>query len=106
MQVGKDTKHFENERDSLLVQMRAHTLNSTWLAQVLELAATNAALWDAEDDLRGYRLDDQGGVVSKEACWEDAAKLAFRIQALNDQRTQIIASINKQTGENFGPEKL
>lgn len=96
--AGKDTTHFENERNSLLVQIRTRTLNGSWFEQVLDLAATNAALWEAEDDLRELR-ENSGSL-------DAAGRLAFRIQELNDRRAAIVETINKQTGELLGEEKL
>lgn len=96
---GKDPTHFENERNGLLVQIRTRTLNGNWFEQVLDLAATNAALWDAEDDLRALRLSGMGQL-------EAAGRIGFRIQELNDRRAGIVETINKLTGELVGAEKL
>src|ERR1700676_1554522 len=53
--AGKDVKHFTDERNALLTDIRARTLNGKWFEAVLELAAVNAALWHAEDRLRMLR---------------------------------------------------
>ena len=99
-EAGKDVTHFETERSSLLVLIRTRTLNGNWFEQVLDLAATNAALWEAEDDLRGYRMKTTEYDAAR------AAAIAFRIQSLNDRRMAIIETINKQTGEILGAEKI
>lgn len=66
---------------------------------VLELAAVNAALWQAEDELRRLREQDvpHQGV---------GYRLAVRIQQLNDRRAELITLINTHAGINRGPEKL
>lgn len=105
-QQGKTLDHFEQERNALLTMLRGRTLNGAWFEHILSLGAVNGALWQTEDALRGYRADDKGGVVAKEALWEDAANCAFRIQELNDQRAGLVEAINKLTGDHLGSEKL
>ena len=99
---GKETKHFQNERTALLTKLGAQTLNGAWFAQVLELAAVNAALWHAEDDLRVLR----GQVSFAEHDWMTAAEIGIRIQSLNDQRAALVQQINEKTGDALGSEKL
>ena len=98
--AGKDIAHFETERSSLLAQIRTRTLNGSWFEQVLQLGAVHAALWYAEDALRGYR--------QKTTEYEEHAVvvLAFRIQDLNDRRAALIEAINKLAGDFIGVEKL
>lgn len=102
----KETKHWLDERNVLLTMLRGRELNGSWFPLALDLAAVNAALWRAEDDLRGYRQDNEAGLADKAALWEDAAKCAFRCQELNDRRAELIEQINRQTGEFLGQEKL
>ena len=109
LDAGKDVKHFRDERNALLVQIRARTLNGVWFEQVLDLGATNAALWQAEDHLRGRRRavehEEDEGVIA--AHYAEAGRLAFRIQALNDQRAALIERINQDAGDaGSGKEKL
>lgn len=105
-QRGKRVEHFTSEQTALLQQVRSRTLNAVWFDKVLELAAVNAALWQAEDQLRAYRQDAKVGAVGVEALWEDAAICAFRIQELNDQRAGLIKAINQDVGDSNGEEKL
>jgi hypothetical protein len=103
--AGRPTKHFEDERNVLLTKIAARQLNGGWVESLLAIGAVNAALWAAEDALREYRKDHTAGIVSREALWEDAVKVAFRIQELNDQRAALIETINKQAGDFLGSEK-
>ncbi len=97
--AGKEVGHFRNEQVALLTQIRGRTLNAAWFEAYTELAAVNAALWHAEDDLRGYRQKTteyhEHGVVA----------LAFQIQTLNDQRAACVEKINKDAGDFGGVEK-
>ena len=97
-EAGKDTSVFQNEWAILLTEIRARTLNGKWFEAVLDLAAVNAALWHAEDDLRELRrvLDHS----------PSTAVLAFRIQALNDCRAGLIDRINKDAGEGLPSDKV
>lgn len=99
-EAGKDVTHFERERAVLLTQARAST-QGDW-GTVLELAAVNAALWHAEDELRGMRklvgtLDTEG--------LEAVLSLAFRIQSLNDRRAELVGTLNAEAGD-VSKEKL
>lgn len=96
-----ETKHWNDERNVLLTQLRGRELNGTWFPQVLDLAAVNAALWRAEDDLRSHRETGQTPVNT-----DRIVETAFRIQELNDRRAELIEAINRQTGEFLGVEKL
>ena len=105
-EAEKDVAHFRTESTALLSQIRSRTLNGAWFAAVLELAAVNAVIWHAEDDLRAYRVQPDGKPL-----WEDKEArtivgLAFRIQALNDQRGALIEQINRDSGEGGAKEKL
>lgn len=98
---GKDVTHFEREQTALLAKVRSRDHSGPWFALTLELATINALLWHAEDDLRALR-EQTLGTDSVAA----AAVLGFRIQALNDQRADRIAKINKEAGDQTGPEKV
>lgn len=108
-QAGKDVTHFRNERNAILPKLLGRD-NGKWLEAYTELAAVNAALWHAEDELRGWRErlaptppDSTGlrgpGEGYKAAVAADVVQLAFRIQALNDQRAALIATINQKAGD-------
>lgn len=99
---GRETKHWETEHASLLAQLRGRELTGPWFADLLGLGATNAALWHAEDDLRTLR---QQGTFGSVESYGPAGMVAFRIQALNDQRAALIHSINKLAGDDRGQEK-
>lgn len=116
-EAGKDVAHFEQERAVLLTQIRSRTLNGVWFEQVLALGAVNAALWHAEDDLRTWREklrptgpDSTGlrgpGEGYKAAVVIEVVDLAFRIQALNDARAELIRTINVHAGDEVGREKI
>jgi hypothetical protein len=101
---GKDVAHFQRERALLLAKVRSRTPNGAWFDSVMELAAVNGQLWKAEDDLRALRA------TVPEQCHEGEAvsvmRIAFRIQALNDRRAELVAQINKDAGESQGEEKI
>lgn len=101
-EAGKDITHFRNEQTVLFKTLSARLLNAESLKAVLELAAVNAALWHAEDDLREMRGHDREPTPS-----EVIAKLAFRIQQLNDTRAGLVGAINKSSGDGAaGLEKV
>lgn len=106
-EAGKDCTAFHQEWGVLLTEIRSRTLNGKWFEAVLELAAVNATLWHAEDDLRGMRQQWDGfkDAAAVGAAGE-AGLLAFRIQALNDQRAGLIDRINKDAGEHLPSDKV
>lgn len=103
-QAGKPVEHFERERNALLPQC---AVKNGILTYVLELGAVNGALWQAEDFLREWRTEAQGRIADcDQALQEEIGGMAFRIQALNDRRAQLMTLINVQTGTHQGEEKL
>lgn len=114
---GRPTEHFERERAALLAQVASRTLNGIWFEQVLELAAVNGQLWQAEDELREWRekwrergpdssgLSGGPGSGYKEATAQAIVQVAFRIQALNDRRAQLVSLININSGDGSGGEE-
>lgn len=96
---GKPTDHFRNERNALITQLNSRECGP-WLEHLFDLAAVNAMLWGAEDDLRELRACVPSTVV------ERVALLAFRIQELNDRRAELVGLINIQAGDGAGQEKL
>jgi hypothetical protein len=97
---GTDVAHFETERAALLTAIRTKTLNGKWFEGVLGLGAVNAMLWHAEDDLRILRNLPRGHAVD-----QDATTIAFRVQALNDRRAELVGQINKEAGDGDSKEK-
>lgn len=100
--VGKDTSHFRTERNAILVQFRSAATDAG-LEHLFDLAAVNAMLWHAEDDMREYRRLFAAG------CGNDFPGIcacAFRIQSLNDQRAELVWTLNKLAGTDLGKEKL
>ena len=97
--AGKDTKHFLDERNALLTQLRGRELSGPWLEYTLELGAVNSALWQAEDEIRALRALP---VVSP----TQALVIAFRIPTLNDRRAELVSLINQSTGDHLGEEKV
>lgn len=76
------------------MEIRARSLNGRWFESVLELAAVNAALWHAEDDLRTVRE-----TAATPDQYIAAGQIGIRLQALNDQRATLVDKINKDAGE-------
>jgi len=114
---GQDVTHWRNEQQIVLQKLGARTLNGSWFESYTELAAINGTIWEREDDLREWRKrweptgpDSTGlrgpgdGYVAATAL--DVAKLAIRLQELNDERAQLIEAINKDAGDFLGQEKL
>ena len=102
--AGKDTAHYRNERNALLSKVTAKNGMASWIEEYGALAAVNAALWHAEDELRTLRRHEETLVT--EGLLPTVARCAFRIQQLNDDRSKLIAAINQKTGEFLGEEKL
>lgn len=103
-EAGKDIAHFQREQSALLAKVRTKDLNGAWFHHTLELSALNAALWQAEDALRDLRPKPKPLPP-----WDPvkaAADLAFRIQALNDRRAELVALINKAAGDVVTEEKV
>ena len=111
---GRDIQHFIRERDVLLTQVRARTLNGAWFESTLELSAVNGQLWQAEDQMRAYREQydrlPRAGVVGSvgpdHPVWVGVGQVAFRIQQLNDRRAELIGVINTTAGDAGGLEKV
>ena len=118
-----DPAHYVNERNALLVLLRGTSLDTDGVRERLfDLAAVNACLWHAEDDLRALRRDaddylpglrDEGRSPAALAAARQSVNdvylmigpLAVRIQTLNDQRADLVRALNKLAGTDLGPEK-
>lgn len=97
--AGRDITHWEDELGSLF---RSY-VQSKYPAHEFELAAVNAALWQAEDEMREYRREHAQG--SSEPA-ETGAEIGVRIQALNDRRAELVALINTNAGVRRPGEKM
>ena len=106
-QASRDITHFRNERNVLLTQLHARDAYARWYEHGLALHAVNAALWQAEDELRWYRTEF-GPIEDRTLAGdlEPVVVCAFRIQALNDRRAELIAAINASVGDPSGQEKI
>lgn len=90
---GVDVGHFQRERAALLPKLAASSAGR-WTEHYIDLAAVNAALWQAEDELRVFRNAGEGKSHASEI-----AACAFRIQDWNDQRASLIQQINALVGD-------
>lgn len=106
--LGRPIDYFKTEQQGLLTQIRARTLNGSWFDSVLELAAVNAQIWHAEDQLRLWRASAGNGQAIEQVASNAhlIVPLAFRIQALNDRRAELVTLINTNAGEGGGEEKV
>lgn len=98
---GGTVNHFEAERAAILGS-RSPSAAEAFLAleAVIDLAVVNACLWQAEDALRAYAP----GFTEREA--GEIARVALRIQRLNDERARLVEAINRAYNDYVGPEKL
>jgi hypothetical protein len=99
---GGEVAHWEAERTTLLQKIHSRTLNAQWFDALLELGAVNAMIWHGEDELRTWR---HGGPLFTGPQLETIRILAFRIQALNDRRADLVVQINKEAGDGDAKEK-
>lgn len=105
-------KHFHAEMFELTKAIKELTLPiepeeinfQLFIVNIYALAATNAAIWQREDELREMRgkfiSDSPSYRDFVNTCGEEIAELAFRIQELNDQRAELVKEINKAAGIN------
>jgi hypothetical protein len=107
-QQNREVRHFETERNALLVMLRGRELNAGWFEHALGLATVNGALWQAEDAMRDHRQQERDveKIGDGDPMLRDISRVAFRIQELNDERARLVEAINKLTGDHLGSEKL
>ena len=87
--IGWDCQHFEKELDELLdVNVWDNLIVSVTKLDYL-LGATNAAIWQREDDLREAR---------KTKNYEAAGRIAMENQELNDRRNRLVGELNAAYG--------
>lgn len=101
-EANQETNHWETERNALLVQARPKNVS---LEDVIELAAINAMIWQAEDELRHLRAMDPTP-EDQPVTFIQAGRLAFQLQRLNDRRAKCIEHLNREAGDFRGVEKV
>lgn len=108
-QKGIVTGLWEQERDKLLQLWPDLAPKGIMAAHYLELAAVNAALWQAEDHIRdlmeGYN-HSTGGVPGGEPIMMQAGHVGFRIAKLNDRRVELVNLINMNAGMERPSDKV
>ena len=106
-QKGADVGHFRNERAALMVKLLTRD-GGRWIEFHTDLAAVNAAIWQAEDEIRGRREalahEQDEGVVAEHHY--QAGALGLRIATLNDKRAELVRQINTFVGEGQAAEKV
>lgn len=85
---------WQHERQELISLIKPHTADT--VPEWADLAAVNNQLWHAEDIMRGYR-ERKHHLTTTELF--DVAESAMRIQELNDERAELIRSINQSQGD-------
>lgn len=82
--------------------------DAAWIARLLELAAVNGALWQAEDEMRRLRqpFETPGIAQSSDRLVQDVASCGARIQTLNDRRAELITLINVNAGLDRPSDKV
>lgn len=119
--AGKSVTHFEAEYAELFDWFWQRGPHQPGVFNhALQLAAVNAALWTAEDELRPWQKwwtetgpgspgSSPGSSVTRGFNSDTVyiiAGVALRIQQLNDQRADLVARINLLMGGVVGEEKL
>ena len=104
--LGRSVAHFEQERAALLCKFNAPSHTGRWYEHAVELAAVNAVIWQDTDTVRKLRAALAKDDAMPIQIASDAALLAFRLQAMNDRRAELITFINETTGNNTGQEKI
>lgn len=102
-----DVQHFRQERAALMVKVVTRE-NGRWIEYFTDLAAVNAAIWYAEDMIRGRReaitrCEDEGELAEHHY---QAGALGLQIATLNDKRAQLIQQINAFVGDDKAVEKV
>jgi hypothetical protein len=95
-----DVQHFQQERAALFTKLIARD-NGRWIEYFADLAAINAVIWQAEDEIRGRReaiarCQDEGELAEHHY---QAGSLGLKIATLNDKRASLITLINALVGE-------
>lgn len=101
-QDGKDVDHFIRERNAILVKVRAESSvePASYMEGYSQLAAVNAALWHATDQMRIFHTDPSAGEAI------EIARCGLTILTLNDARARLVQQLSEGAGDKHGPEKL
>lgn len=94
---------WRNEQIVLLTRLKA-TDPARWLEAGLELAAVNAALWTATDQLRELEGQREKSTWVNTQLYQ-AGELAFQILRWNDRRAELVDAINKASGDFVASDK-
>lgn len=89
-----DKQTFEAERRDLISMIAPQT--AATIPEWADLANVNNQLWQAEDKMREYRGRKLRLTTHDHF---DISELGMQCQALNDDRSQLIASINLSQGD-------
>lgn len=84
-------KQFEAEMSELFSAIGKNFGDIDATKNAYLLAATNAAIWQLEDELRSCRNEEEVNA-------EHVKTVAYRIQELNDSRAVFVATINNICG--------
>lgn len=93
-----DTAHWDAEFNGLEERLGRK------VDALLTLAAVNASLWQAEDQIRELR--PKATPLPPFDPVKEAEQIAFRIVTLNDRRAQLVQQINADAGDPTPAEKI
>jgi hypothetical protein len=104
-QKGADVTMLRNERAALMVKLLTRD-GGRWIEFHTDLAAVNATIWQAEEELRSRRealkrTDDEGEEAEHHY---HAGALGLRILDLTDRRTALVNQINAYVGDEKAAE--
>lgn len=109
-QAGRDTTHWKAEQETLADTFWLGTPGTLTVRvrglQWMELAAVNAAIWQAEDEMRGYRDSFIGDAPIPQDTQIAAGLCGCRIQYLNDRRAELVTLINSNAGVDHPSDKV
>lgn len=94
-----ENEHFKREQTQIMDRLGKWQFSEGPLVLLLELAAVNAALWQADDEIRALRGNSKSDIA-------DAGCKTFMVQSLNDRRAEIVQSLNETHGMGRKEEKI
>ncbi len=95
-----DTDSFDTERRELISLIKPNDAGT--VPEWSDLANVNNQLWMAEDKMRAYR---ERKLLLTTHDHFDISELGMRCQELNDERSQLIASINQSQGDHHAEKR-